>query len=67
MAEIRFSPEAHIRVPVRKQEGKAHLHHDKQGMEVPYDDGRILFQRNPVSRGCHSIYDQRQQLPWSQV
>ncbi len=41
----------HIAVLIREHEGKAHLHHDKQGVEIPYDNGRILFQRNPVSRG----------------
>lgn len=41
----------HIAVLIREHEGKAHLHHDEQGMEIPYDDGRILFKHNPVSRG----------------
>ena len=41
----------HITVLIRGHEGKAHLYHDKQGMEIPYDNGRILFKRNPVSRG----------------
>ena len=41
----------HIAVPVREHKGKAHLHHDKQGVEIPYDNGRILFKRYPVSRG----------------
>lgn len=41
----------HITVLIREHEGKAHLHHDKQGMEVPYDNGRIFFERYPVSGG----------------
>ncbi len=36
---------------VREHEGKTHLHHDEQGMEIPYDDGRILFKCDPVSGG----------------
>ena len=36
----------HITVLVREHEGKAHLHHDKQRMEIPYDNGRILENRN---------------------
>ena len=42
---------SHIIVLIREHEGKAHLHHDKQGMEVPDDNGRIFFERYPVSRG----------------
>ncbi len=41
----------HIIVLICKNEGKAHLHHDEQGMEIPYDDGRILFKCDPVGRG----------------
>ena len=41
----------HIAVLIRKHEGKTHLHHDEQGMEIPYDNGRILFKCDPVSRG----------------
>lgn len=41
----------HITVLIRKHEGKEHLQHDQQRMEIPYDNGRILLQRNPVSRG----------------
>ena len=41
----------HIAVLIREHEGKAHLHHDKQGMEVPYDNGRIFFECYPVSGG----------------
>ena len=41
----------HIIVLIREHERKTHLHHDEQGMEVPYDNGRILFKRDPVSRG----------------
>lgn len=43
--------QAHITVIVREYEGKVHLYHDKQRVEIPYDNGSILFQRNPVSRG----------------
>ena len=41
----------HITVFIREHEGKAHLYHDKQGMEIPDDNGRILFKRYPVSGG----------------
>ena len=41
----------HITVLIREHERKTHLHHDEQGMEIPYDNGRILFKRDPVSRG----------------
>jgi len=40
----------HITVLIREHERKAHLHHDEQGVEIPYDDGRILFKSNPISR-----------------
>lgn len=33
----------HIAVLIREHEGKAHLHHDGQRMEIPYDDGKILY------------------------
>jgi len=39
----------HIIVLIREHEGKVHLHHDEQGVEVPYDNGRILFKSDPVS------------------
>ena len=42
---------AHIGVLFRKHERKAYLHHDQQRMEIPYDNGSILFRRNPVSWG----------------
>lgn len=29
----------HITVLIRKHKGKAHLHHDQQRMEIPYDNG----------------------------
>ena len=41
----------HITVLIREHERKTHLHHDEQGMEIPYDNGRILFKRDPISRG----------------
>ena len=41
----------HIAVPIREHKGKAHLYHDKQGVEVPYDNGRILSKRYPVRWG----------------
>ena len=41
----------YITVLIREHERKTHLHHDEQGMEIPYDNGRILFKRDPVSRG----------------
>ena len=43
--------QAHITVFIREHEGKAHLYYDKQRMEIPYDNGRILLQCDPVSRG----------------
>ncbi len=44
----------HITILIRAHEREAHLHHDEQGMEIPYDNGRILFKRDPVSRGYAS-------------
>ena len=45
----------HITVLIREHERKTHLHHDEQGMEIPYDNGRILFKRDPISRGYDTI------------
>lgn len=33
----------HSTVLIRKHEGKAHLYHDQQRMEIPHDNGRIFL------------------------
>ncbi len=41
----------HITVLIREHERKTHLYHDEQGMEIPHDNGRIFFKRDPIGRG----------------
>ena len=38
-----------------KIDGKAHLHHDKQGIVIPYDQGLLFCESDLIGRGNRTI------------